>query len=165
MRRRRTIAVLVAAGTVALTGCAYGVIAAGAAAAKMISTAKATSPSSDFQFNSVTWVRTPTDTNSLTVRGVLTWTKSRAGVKNTQYWDVSPQSGGQGMLSMDLIDAEGRTMTTVRGALTVREGKEHITMVPFGKPVSFEFRTMPISPNVARAIQTVMMKGYLVRTM
>jgi len=36
--------------------------------------------------------------------------------------------------------------------------------VPFGKAVSFEFRTVQISPNVARAIRSVKMQGYMVRT-
>ncbi|MHB0978151.1 MAG: hypothetical protein ACYC1K_01975 [Minisyncoccota bacterium] len=122
-------------------------------------------PSSDFVFANVTWTRTPTDTSTLTVRGTLTWVKSQAGVKNTPYWDISPQSGFLSALTTELVDSAGRTMASVRGALTVWDGTERITMVPFGKAVSFEFRTVQISPNVARAIQSVKMQGYMVKTM
>ncbi|MHB1210586.1 MAG: hypothetical protein ACYC1I_12915 [Acidimicrobiales bacterium] len=163
MRLLRTLAtlLLVGASTLSLTGCAYGVIAAGALASRAISKNMNTSPSSDFTFANVTWLRTPADTNTLTVRGTLTWTKSRSGVNNTSYWDISPQSGGQNALTMDLVDPAGRTMASVRGALTVWDGKERITMVPLNKAVSFELRTMQISPNVARAIQSVKMQGHV----
>lgn len=156
---------LVATSTLMLTGCVAGVIAAEALASRAIGKAMVSKPSSDFTFGGVTWVRTPTDTNTLTVRGTLTWIKSPAGVNNTPFWDISPQSGGQSALSMELVDSAGRTMATVRGALTVWDGKERITMVPLGKAVSFELRTMQISPNVARAIQSVKMQGYMVKTM
>lgn len=167
MRNQRTLAwwLLVGASALSLTGCAYGVIAAGALASRAISKNMTASPSSDFTFANVTWQRTPTDTNTLTVRGTLTWIKSRPGVNSTSYWDISPQSGGQGAITMELVDAAGRTMATVRGALTVWDGQERITMVPLGKAVSFELRTMQISPNVARAIQSVKMQGYVFKTM
>lgn len=167
MRLQRTLAslLLVGASTLSLTGCVYGVIAAGALASRAISKNMTTSPSSDFTFANITWLRTPTDTNTLTVRGTLTWIKSRPGVNNTSYWDISPQSGGQNALTMELVDGAGRTMASVRGALTVWDGKERITMVPLGKAVSFELRTMQISPNVARAIQSVKMQGYVFKTM
>ncbi len=168
MRLQRTLAalLLVGASTVSLTGCAAGVIAAEGLASLAIGKAMTSrTPSSDFKFDSLTWTRTPTDTNTLTVRGTLTWVKSQAGVKNTPYWDISPQSGFLSALTTDLVDSAGRTMASVRGALTVWDGKERITMVPFGKVVSFEFRTAQISPNVARAIRSVKMQGYMVKTM
>ena len=167
MRNQRTLAswLLVGISTFSLMGCAYGVIAAGALASRAISKNMTATPSSDFTFANVTWLRTPTDTNTLMVRGTLTWTKSRPGVNNTSYWDISPQSGGQNALTMDLVDGAGRTMASVRGALTVWDGQERITMVPLGKAVSFELRTMQISPNVARAIQSVKLQGYVFNTM
>lgn len=167
MRLQRNIGwfVLVGAIVLSLTGCVYGVIAAGSLASMAISKAATSNPSSDFKFDSITWARTPADTNTLTVRGKLTWTKSRGGVNNTPFWNISQQSGGQAAITMELVDSAGRTMATVRGALTVWDGKERITMVPYAKAVSFELRTMQISPNVARAIRSVKMGGYMVRTM
>jgi hypothetical protein len=166
MRLRRTAVWLLLIGTsmFSLTGCVYGVIAAEALASKAISKAIASSPSSDFKFDSVAWVRTPIDTNTLTMRGMLTWNK-RTSANTTPYWDISPQSGGQSAISAELVDAAGRTMATVRGTLTVWDNKERITMVPFGKAVSFELHTMQISPNVLRAIQSVRIKGFMVKTM
>jgi hypothetical protein len=56
-------------------------------------------------------------------------------------------------------------MTAVRGTLTVWDGKERITMVPFSKAVSFKLHTMQISPNILRAILSVRLKGYMVKKM
>lgn len=165
---RMTLKFKVAATSILLAmtgGCMAGAIAASALASHALTSATLSGIGGDFKFDSVTWARTPTDTNTLTISGKLIWSKSRTGASNTPYWDITGRSGGPSAVSVELVDSLSRAVMTATGALTVWDGKERITMVPDKKPVRFELHTNPISPNVIRTIKLVRMKGLVVKTM
>ncbi|MFI5232899.1 MAG: hypothetical protein ACHQSE_10360 [Gemmatimonadales bacterium] len=159
MRFTQSTARLLITGMISLslTACCYPSIAA------EIRQAVSYGPSGDFKFDSVAWVRTPTDSNTLTIRGLLTWNKRTSAIAS-RYWDLSIESGGQRGMSATLVDSAGRTITSVPGTLTVWEGTERVTMVAFRKASFFEFRTPQISPNVVRIIKSVRMSGLMVKT-